>query len=187
MSRIGKLPIVIPAGTEVKLQDNFIMVKGPKGELKQTINPLVKVAIADNDAGKKEIAVRVKNAADKKHRALWGLYRVLIDNMVKGVNQGFVKKLEINGVGYRASVAGNKLVLNVGFSHAVEFSLPSGVSASVEKNIITVSGVDKQSVGEIAAQIRKVRKPEPYKGKGIRYVDEVVRHKAGKAAATAAK
>ena len=112
---------------------------------------------------------------------------MLIDNMVKGVNQGFTKQLEINGVGYRASVAGNKLVLNIGFSHAVEFLLPSGISAGVEKNIITISGVDKQLVGEIAARIRKIRKPEPYKGKGIKYVGEMVRHKAGKAAATAAK
>ncbi|OGF14668.1 50S ribosomal protein L6 [Candidatus Falkowbacteria bacterium RIFCSPHIGHO2_02_FULL_45_15] len=187
MSRLGKLPITIPTGTEVKLQADFITVKGPKGELKQNINPLVKVDIADDEGGKQVIKVTVKNALDKKNRALWGLYRMLINNMVEGVNSGFFKQLEVNGVGYRAAVAGNKLVLNIGFSHPVEFPLPSGIAVSVEKNIITVSGIDKQLVGETAAQIRKLRQPEPYKGKGIKYVDETLRRKAGKTAATTAK
>jgi large subunit ribosomal protein L6 len=187
MSRLGKLPIEITPGTEVKLQDNFIIVKGPKGELKQAMHPAVEVAIGDNEAGKKEIKISIKNESDKKNRALWGLYRVLINNMVEGVNKGYSKQLEINGVGYRAAVSGNKLTLNLGFSHPVDFPLPQGIAASVEKNVITISGIDKQLVGEIAAQIRKIRKPEPYKGKGIKYVTEILRRKAGKTAASTAK
>jgi len=187
MSRLGKLPIKIPIGTEIKFQDNVIIVKGPKGELKQDMHPLVKLEIKDSEEGKKEIVVSIKNDKDKKVRALWGLYRVLVNNMVEGVNKGYIKQLEINGVGYRAAASGNKLTFNLGFSHPVDFPLPAGISASVDKNIITVSGIDKQLVGETAAQIRKIRKPEPYKGKGIKYVDEVLRRKAGKTAAATAK
>jgi len=186
MSRIGKLPIEIPPGTEVKLQDDVIIVKGPKGELKQALNPQIQIAIGDNSEGKQEIKVAVKDETDKKNRALWGLYRMLINNMIEGVNKGYAKQLEINGVGYRAAVSGNKLTLNLGFSHPVDFPLPAGISAGVDKNIITITGINKQLVGEAAAQIRQIRKPEPYKGKGIKYVKEIIRRKAGKTAATTA-
>ena len=175
MSRLGKLPINIPSGTQVKIEGEFIVVKGPKGELKEKLHPLAKVAI-----GEKEILVTIDDKEDKKQKSIWGLFRTLISNMVEGVNKGYVKKLEINGVGYRASLAGTKLVMNLGFSHPVEFPLPTGITGLVEGNIITLSGFDKQLVGETAAQIRKIRKPEPYKGKGIKYVDEVIRRKAGK-------
>lgn len=178
MSRIGKLPIELIEGAQAKIEDGFIVVKGPKGELKQKINSLVNVKIDNN-----QIIISVDNIKDKNKKALWGLFRSLINNMVIGVTQGFEKKLEINGVGYKASASGSVLTLNVGFSHPVEYNLLDGISASVEKNIITINGIDKQLVGETAAQIRKVRKPEPYKGKGIKYVDEVIRRKAGKTAA----
>lgn len=180
MSRLGKLPIQIPEGTQVKIENNFIIVKGPKGELKIEIHPVIKIDISD-----KEINIKVENSQDKGQRALWGLSRSLINNMVIGVNEGFEKKMEINGVGYRAQASGRKLILNVGFSHTVEYNLPEGISAEVENNVITVKGIDKQAVGETAAQIRKIRKPEPYKGKGIKYVDEVIRRKEGKTAAKA--
>lgn len=178
MSRVGKLPIKLPQGTEARLENDYLAVKGPKGELKERINDLVKVEIVGD-----EIKVSVKQPENKKENSLWGLFRTLIDNMVKGVNQPFEKKLEINGVGYRASISGNKLVLNVGFSHQVEFKLPDGISAKVEANLITISGISKHLVGETSAQIRNIRKPEPYKGKGIKYQDEVIRRKAGKTAA----
>jgi len=177
MSRLGKLPIILPQGTQAKVEDGFIVVKGPKGELKEKLNDLVKVNIDD-----KEIKVAVANPKAKKDKAFWGLYRSLINNMVIGVNEGYEKKLEINGVGFKASVTGNKLVLNVGYSHPVEYNLPEGINANVEDKIITISGIDKQLVGEVAAQIRKVRKPEPYKGKGIKYIDEIIRRKVGKTA-----
>ncbi len=178
MSRLGKLPIELPEGSQAKIEDGFIIVKGPKGELKIKSSDLINVDISE-----KKIVVSVKNPEDKKQKSFWGLYRSLINNMVTGVTEGFEKKLEINGVGYRAQISGKKLTLNVGFSHPVEFNLPEGVAVVVEGNIITVSGIDKQLVGETAAQIRKIRKPEPYKGKGIKYVDEIVRKKEGKTAA----
>ena len=177
MSRLGKLPIEIPEGTQAKIEDGFIIVKGPKGELREKLNDLTKVKIKD-----KEIIVSVDNPENKKQRAMWGLYRSLINNMVIGVNEGFSKQLEINGVGYRATLSGKKLVLNVGYSHPVEYNLPEGITGTVEGNIITINGIDKQLVGEVASQIRKKRKPEPYKGKGIKYVDEIIRRKVGKAA-----
>lgn len=177
MSRIGKLPIKLPERTQAKIENDFIVVKGPKGELKTKMHNLLKTNITD-----KEITVSVNNPGNKTEKSLWGLYRSLINNMVIGVNQGFEKKLEINGVGYKASLSDSVLTLNMGFSHPVEYNLPDGISANVEKNIITINGIDKQLVGETAAQIRKIRKPEPYKGKGIKYVDEVIRRKAGKTA-----
>lgn len=180
MSRIGKQPIIIPDGVTVKITDNQINVKGLKGELNQLIHRLVKVEQKGN-----ELIVSVINPEEKKQRAIWGLYRKLIDNMVKGVTEGFSKQLEINGVGYKAVVQGDTLVLNVGYSHSVEYKIPQGIEIKVEKNIITISGRDKHLVGQTAAEIRAVRKPEPYKGKGIKYIDEVVRRKAGKAAAKA--
>ena len=177
MSRLGKLPIEIPAGTQAKIENNFIIVKGPKGELKQELNNLVKVYVKE-----KEVKVSIKNEKIKKERAFWGLYRSLINNMVEGVNGGFEKKLEVNGVGYRIALTGKKLTLNVGYSHPVDFELPEGITGAIEGNVITISGIDKQLVGEVAAKIRKIKKPEPYKGKGIKYIDEVIRRKEGKTA-----
>lgn len=177
MSRLGKLPIQLLPGTQIKIEGGFITVKGPKGELKQATNKEVKIEIND-----KEVNVSVSDPENKKIRSLWGLYRNLINNMVIGVNEGFSKKLEINGVGYRAQASGNKLVLNLGYSHQIDFPLPQGISAVVEANTITLSGADKYLVGETAARVRKLRGPEPYKGKGIKYSDEVIRRKAGKAA-----
>ena len=177
MSRIGKLPIELNDKTQVKLEKGLLVVKGPKGELKEKIHELVKVEITE-----KEIKVNVEKPENKKERELWGLFRSLIQNMVQGVNEEFEKKLEVNGVGYRVAVSGKKLTLNVGYSHPVDIELPDGISAKVEANIITISGINKQQVGDMAARIRKVRKPEPYKGKGIKYVDEVIRRKAGKTA-----
>lgn len=180
MSRVGKKQIDIPSGVQVKIDGCDISAKGPKGELKLVIHP--KVLIEQNE---NIITVSVKNTEDKMERSLWGTTRKLVSNIVEGVSSGFEKKLEVNGVGYKVAVSGNKIVLNVGFSHPVDFILPDGVSAAVEKNIIILSGADKQLVGEIAAQIRKIRKPEPYKGKGIKYVDEQIVRKAGKAAKSA--
>lgn len=183
MSRLGKLPIEIPAGTEVTVTADAITVKGPKGTLHQPAHSKVTVAM-ETVEGVQSAVVSVGDPTDRRERALWGLYRVLVQNMVDGVNKEFTKQLEVNGVGYRVSVSGNKVVLNVGYSHPVEFELPAGISASVEKNVLTISGIDKQAVGEVSAQIRRIRKPEPYKGKGIKYIDEVIRRKAGKTAAS---
>ncbi|MCK4540113.1 50S ribosomal protein L6 [Candidatus Parcubacteria bacterium] len=177
MSRLGKLPIILADGVQAKIENNFIIVKGPKGELRQELSGLVKVEVLE-----REIKTSIKNKKVKKERAFWGLYRSLINNMVKGVNEGFEKKLEVNGVGYRIALAGKKLTLNVGYSHPVDFELPESISGAVEENVITISGIDKQLVGEVAANIRKIRKPEPYKGKGIKYIDEVIRRKEGKTA-----
>lgn len=179
MSRLGKLAIKIPSGTEIKIDNKSVKVKGPKGELKTDLLEMIKVEVVND-----EILIKVLNPEDKKENSLWGLYRALINNMVVGVNSGYEKKLEVKGVGYKIAVAGDKVNLNLGFSHPIEFPLPQGISATAEGNILTIMGIDKQVVGEVAAQIRKLRKPEPYKGKGIRYIDEVVRRKAGKAAAS---
>lgn len=175
MSRIGRLPITIPDGVTVAVADSQVTVRGLKGELTQTLHPHVRLTVADRQA-----TVEVTNPDVKGDRALWGLFRVLIQNMVVGVTQGYERKLEIQGVGYRAEMKGDHVVLALGFSHPVDFALPPGITAKVEKNIITLNGIDKQLIGEVAAEIRRLRKPEPYKGKGIRYVDEVVRRKAGK-------
>ena len=177
MSRIGKLLIQIPDQVEVKIDADFVIVKGPKGELKQKLVPEVKIEIID-----KNIEVKVDQSDDKKQRSLWGTFRQLINNMVVGVSQGFVKKLEVNGVGYRVAVQNGILVLSVGYSHPVNFSIPPGINIGVEKNTITIEGANKHLVGETAAQIRRIRKPEPYKGKGIKYADEIIRRKAGKQA-----
>lgn len=155
-----------------------ITVKGPKGELSFAVHPLIEIKIADG-----AIAVSPKDRAAKNASAFWGLMWSLVRNAVIGVSAGFTRKLEINGVGYRAASAGGKLNMNLGFSHPVEFKLPTGVTATVEGNAITLSGASKALIGETAAQIRKIRKPEPYKGKGIKYSDEIIRRKAGKAAA----
>lgn len=175
MSRIGKQPITIPAGVTVTMADGRIEVKGPKGNLSLVLHPRVTVTNTDN-----QLTVTVKDPDLQSDRALWGLSRMLVANMITGVTAGYEKKLEINGVGFKAQVSGKNLVLNLGFSHPVEFPIPEGISMTVEKNVVTISGIDKQLVGETAAVIRRMKKPEPYKGKGIKYVDEVIRRKAGK-------
>lgn len=175
MSRIGKKPIELPNGVKAELQGLALKVIGPKGSLSVVLHPRVKVNVAE-----KEVTVDVEKKEDKFERSLWGLTRSLIANAVHGVVSGFEKKLEIVGVAYRGAVAGKKLTLSLGFSHPVEVEIPEGLSAAIDKNIITISGIDKQLVGEFAANIRALKKPEPYKGKGIKYADEVVRRKAGK-------
>ena len=176
MSRIGKKAIEIPTGVEVTISDGVFSAKGPKGELYWNIFGGVNV-VKEGD----EIILSI-NSPTKILRAMWGTSRALIANIVKGVSEGYEKKLEIRGVGYKAQIQGKNIFLNVGFSHSVEITPPEGVNLSVEKNVITISGIDKILVGETAAKIRAVRKPEPYKGKGIRYQGEVVRRKAGKKA-----
>ena len=178
MSRLGKLPISIPSGVDAKTDKGFIIVKGVKGELKQKLHNYIRIDIKGN-----EIIVSVENPEQKKEKAFWGLYRSLINNMVVGVSEGFEKKLEIVGVGYKVALSGKKLTLNLGFSHPVDFILPETITALVEGNFITISGFDKQLVGEVAAKIRKLKKPEPYKGKGIKYSDEVIIRKEGKTVA----
>lgn len=179
MSRVGKKPLAIPAGVTVTVAGGEVKVKGPKGELKQALHPDVTVTVME---GGSEIKVTVKNPDLKLDNSLWGLFRRLVENMIIGVTTGYVKKLEMNGVGYKASVAGKVLTLDVGYSHDINFPIPDGIAASVEKNVITVAGIDKQLVGETAAQIRAFRKPEPFLGKGIKYSDEVIIRKAGKTA-----
>jgi len=183
MSRLGKKPIKIPEGVNVVFGDGEIFVKGPKGEVRRSIP---KAVIFNFDKEKNEVASSVANLENKTERALWGLAVRLFGGMLDGVTRGFEEKLEMVGIGFKVAQSGNKLILEVGFSHPVEFELPSGISAKIDKNIIIISGVDKELVGETAARIRRIKKPEPYKGKGIKYVDEVIRRKAGKAAKTCA-
>ena len=182
MSRIGRMPIAVPAGVTVKLDGNTVSVKGPKGDLSRTIPAEMIVDIAD------ATIVVTRPTEQKKHKALHGLTRTLIANMVIGVTQGFSKNLEIAGVGYRATKTGNKLNLTLGFSHPVEVDPPTGLIIDVPApNRITVSGIDKEAVGALAAKIRSYREPEPYKGKGVKYEGEIVRRKAGKAGAKGKK
>lgn len=175
MSRVGKLPIPIPAGVTITVTNNQVEIKGPKGTLLVVLHPHVSLNQTDQ-----QLTIVVKDENLQEDRALWGLFRQLVSNAVIGVTTGFNKKLEINGVGFKAAASGQTLNLNLGFSHPIAFPIPDGVTATVEKNIVTISGVDKQLVGETAAKIRRLKKPEPYKGKGIKYVDEVIRRKAGK-------
>lgn len=181
MSRIGKKPIIIPSGVEVVPQGSSISIKGPKGTLTQTVHSSVRVSLGELD-GHPCINIEVANPDAVGDRAQWGTARANLSNMVTGVTTGFSKSLEINGVGFRVSVQGKKVLMNLGFSHDVEFLLPERVTGTVEKNVLTLSGIDRQEVGETAARIRKLRRPEPYKGKGIKYTDETIRRKAGKAA-----
>ncbi len=174
MSRIGKKIIIIPEKVEVKINAQVVAVKGPKGNLELTLPNGIKVV---QDGGNLQLTLESK---EKGADALWGLSRALLQNAITGVSQGFSKVLEINGVGFKAAMQGKKLMLNVGFSHQVEYESPAGITISVEKNQITVSGIDRQLVGQTAAEIRAIKKPEPYKGKGIKYIDETIRRKAGK-------
>ncbi len=186
MSRVGKKPILIPAGVDVTVDATTVRVKGPKGELTQTFTPRVSIALGEED-GARVVIVSVADETDKASRAQWGTVRAIIQHMVQGVTEGFVRQLEINGVGYRVNMKGKDLLLSIGFSHDVPFAIPAGIEAIVEGNIITIKGADKQMVGEVTANIRKLKKPEPYKGKGIKYVGEVIRRKAGKAQKSAEK
>jgi large subunit ribosomal protein L6 len=174
MSRIGKLPISIPSGVTIEADSDFINVNGPKGSLKQFTMPGIKVSVDDGQV----LVTRVNDEA--QNRARHGLMRSLVSNMVTGVSQGFEKKLEINGVGYRVQPQGADLKFNLGFSHDVIYNVPTSVQVKVEQNTITVSGSDKQQVGQVAAEIRALKKPEPYKGKGIKYSDERIIRKSGK-------
>jgi large subunit ribosomal protein L6 len=177
MSRLGKQPIQIPAGVEVTFADGVLTVKGAKGTLTRTFNTkVVDVSVADNQI------TLTPNKKQDGAQALWGTYASHIGNMIEGVTNGFEKKLEVEGVGYRAEAQGNKLVLSVGYSHPVEKHAPEGINIAVEKNLITISGPDKEVVGQFAANVRAVRKPEPYKGKGIHYVGEYIIRKQGKKA-----
>jgi large subunit ribosomal protein L6 len=178
MSRIGRKPIQIPQGVDVTIGETSVTVKGPKGTLSVALHPHVKAVLSPE----RVLTVEILNKEDIDDCALWGLFRKLISNAVDGVQKPFEVKLEFIGVGYRVSVAGNKVNMEVGFSHPIEYLLPEGITASVEKNMLTIVGIDKQAVGETAARIRRIRPPEPYKGKGIKYSDETIRRKAGKAA-----
>lgn len=174
MSRIGKLPIAIPSGVTITVDDAEITVTGSKGTLKQFTMPGITVAQEGNEI----LVTRVDDQA--VHRAKHGLMRSLVANMVTGVSQGFSKKLEITGVGFRVALAGNQLKMNLGFSHEVVYTLPQGITADVQQLNITISGIDKQQVGQVAAEIRALKKPEPYKGKGIKYEGERIIRKSGK-------
>lgn len=180
MSRIGRQPIPIPEGVQVTVKGSVVTVTGPKGTLTRTFRPEVRVAVTGNSASV------LPASATRKTPAYWGLTRALLAAMVEGVTRGFEKNLEIEGIGYRAALSGADLELAVGFSHPVRVPAPPGITYQVGKDTITVSGIDKELVGDVAARIRAVRPPEPYKGKGIRYAGEVVRRKAGKKAVTTA-
>ncbi|HKR81820.1 MAG TPA: 50S ribosomal protein L6 [Candidatus Saccharimonadales bacterium] len=174
MSRVGKLPIQIPSGVTITVDPDFVTVAGPKGTLKQFTMPGVNVAVEGDQ-------VVVTRANDEQTvRAKHGLMRALVNNMVNGVATGFSKKLEINGVGFRVAMQGADLKFNLGFSHDVIYKLPTGVTATIEQNTVTITGIDKQQVGQVAAEIRALKKPEPYKGKGIKYADERIIRKSGK-------
>lgn len=181
MSRIGKQLINLSAGVEAEINAGEVAIKGPKGRLTLKTHPAVTV-VQEGPT----LKVFVNNPEEKKERSLWGLFASLLKNMVIGVTQGYEKKLEMSGIGFKAEIKEKNLVLNIGFSHPVNFSIPEGLEITVEKEFITVKGIDKQLVGETAAQIRALKKPEPYQGKGIKYVGEVIRRKAGKTAVKAA-
>jgi len=175
MSRVGKKPVTIPQGVKAEYKEQTLTVTGPKGTLTLPVHPKVSMNVSEN-----EIVVDVAKKEDKKEKALWGLFRSLVQNVVDGVSKGFEKKLEVNGVGFKVAAAGSKLTLNLGFSHPIDVEIPADLQVSVDKNVITVAGADKQRVGQFAAEVRDLKKPEPYKGKGIKYADEVILRKAGK-------
>ena len=177
MSRIGKMPISIPKGVQVDLKDDLLLVKGPKGQLQRKIHPKVKI-----DTTNGQIIVSVIEQS-RESNAFQGLFRSLIANMVHGVSQGFEKSLEIVGVGYRAELSGRTATFYLGYSHPINFDLPEGVEAQIDRTRVTLTSIDKELLGQTAATIRGFRKPEPYKGKGVKYVDEVIKRKAGKTGA----
>jgi large subunit ribosomal protein L6 len=174
MSRIGKLPVQVPAGVTITVDQSAVKAQGPKGSLEQFLLPEVKVKVEEGTV------TVTRNNDEKLAKSQHGLMRALIQNMVDGVTKGFEKKLEVNGVGFRINGGGQQIELGLGYSHPVPYKAPEGVNLTVEKNIITVSGISKQQVGQVAAEVRALRKPEPYKGKGIKYVGEQIIRKAGK-------
>lgn len=174
MSRVGKQPIKVPSGVTVTVDNDFVTVNGSKGSLQQPMLPGIKIAQEEDSV------VVTRQNDEAANRARHGLMRSLVNNMVNGVSQGFEKKLEINGVGYRVQQQGQDLKFNLGFSHDVIYKVPQGIQVGIEQNIVTISGIDKQQVGQVAAEIRALKKPEPYKGKGIKYVDERIIRKSGK-------
>ena len=178
MSRVGKKPVALPKDVQVTVKDGKVAVKGPKGTLERKLPSGVSVAVAGG-------ALNVARASDENaDRAKHGLMRALINNMVTGVTKGFERRLEINGVGYRAEVKGPSLVMALGYSHPVNFALPKGVSAAVDKNVVILTSIDRELLGETAANVRALRPPEPYKGKGVKYVEEVIKRKVGKTGAS---
>lgn len=181
MSRIGKKPVFLPAGVTATMKDQDVMIKGPKGELTLRLHPHATCAqsTAENGAARLDVTVLDPEMND---RAVWGTMRALLQKMVKGVTEGYSKALELNGVGFKMNLKGKGLVFSLGFSHEVSYELPEGVTAKIDANTLTLSGIDAEAVGRAAAEIRALKKPEPYKGKGFKYTDEVIRRKAGKAA-----
>lgn len=177
MSRIGKKPIQIPKGVTIDLKDDLLKIKGPKGELERTIHPKVSLQIDDG-----QILISVEEEG-RETRALHGLFGALIANMVTGVGEGFERVLEIVGIGYRAELSGSEVTFHLGYSHPITYELPKGVDAKIEKTKITLTSIDKEALGMTAAKIRSFRKPEPYKGKGIKYAEEYIKRKAGKTGA----
>jgi large subunit ribosomal protein L6 len=177
MSRIGKQPIPLPKGVTLEVKDGTIYVKGPKGQLQRPVHPKVRLEQTDG------VVACLRADDSRESRAAHGLMRALVFNMVKGVSSGFERKLEINGVGYRAEVKGKQLVLQLGYSHPVEYNLPAGIEAKVDKNLISLMGIDKELLGHTAAKVRSFRPPEPYKGKGVKYLEEQIQRKVGKAGA----
>lgn len=182
MSRIGKKPVILPTGVTVTIADNDVSVKGSKGELKMVLNERSKVEQKTDDAGVNYLSVTVIDKKDDA--AIWGTMRSLLEGMVKGVSEGWSKQLELNGVGFKMNVAGRTLKMSLGFSHPVDYEIADGIDATIEGNVLTIAGMDKMMVGKVAAEIRALKKPEPYKGKGFKYVGEVIRRKVGKAAKT---
>lgn len=180
MSRIGKKPVFLPSGVTATIDAGVVTVKGPKGELSLTLHPHATATLSAED-GKQQIDVTV-NDPEREDRAVWGTMRALIAQKVLGVSEGYTKALELNGVGFKMNLQGTTLVFALGFSHEVKFPLPAGITAKIEANVLTITGADAEVVGKVAAEIRAMKKPEPYKGKGFRYTDEVIRRKAGKAA-----
>jgi len=188
MSRVGKKPILITQGVEVKLEGQRVNVKGSKGELSREIRPEIKVEVKEGKIfvlpKKEEKKKKLTSRQAKRTRAFWGLTRALLNEMLKGVTLGFEKKLEIEGLGYKAILEGNDLLLHIGYTNPVKVKAPVGVKFSIEKNIITISGIDKELVGQTAAKIKKLKVPDPYRAKGIKYLGEVIKRKAGKKVVT---
>lgn len=176
MSRLGKKPVAIPQGTDVKVENGSLIVKGPQGELSKPVHSQVEISVADGN-----VTIAPKNNS-RLARSLWGTFASHVRNMVTGVNEPYKKVLVLEGVGYRVELSGKTLKLTVGYSHPVEMEVPEGITVEVQKNTITISGADKERVGQFAAEVRAKKKPEPYKGKGLRYSDEVIRRKQGKKA-----
>jgi large subunit ribosomal protein L6 len=181
MSRIGRKPVEIPKGVQVSITKDTVAVKGPKGSLTLKRHAKIEIKQAKDEEGK-DVVVFDRKGNDGPERAAHGLMRALVNNMFIGVTQGFTRQLEINGVGYKAEIKGPNITLSLGFSHPIEYKLPEGITAKTDKNLLILSGIDRQSLGGAAAKIRSFRPPEPYKGKGIKYLEETVRRKAGKTA-----